>query len=716
MNLGAAGEWFTAAELAELALPMLPTTKQGILDRAFKEKWLKRPRQARGGGNEFHIESLPVVAREALEEKRLEEARLKLMPKLTQAEMATAVAATPTTHEVVPLRPSDAPGLSIAKLSDDQRKVMDARLVLLNEIDAITKEIGRKKAVKLFVSAASSNALRPEVQSLVPIANARAGDGGRVLSRATVFNWLKLRAEGGAALAPRARPAMPAPAWAPYFLAYYGQKQKPSMEQACDWLAKSGALPPEIPMPSIHQVKHYVASLPTIRRHIGRKSAKEMKAHKPFVERTTEHQNPLSVVQADGHTADFSVRGPDGTIFRPELTTLLDDKTRKVVGWAAGKKENSLYVLDAVRYCLERHGKIAILYTDNGPGYKNELVDAPVIGLFARLGITHKTSVPYSSQSRGKIERFHQNWIKAGKELATFCGVDMDGDAAKATAKRIKRDIAERGTSRAVLEWPQFMAWAEEKIAEYNNKPHKGLNQRLYDPLTGKTRYLTPNEAWALAVKGGWQPTWLNADEAGSVWRPQEWRNCARCIVQLYNKKYFSEDLAEFDQRRVRVAYDTHDPSRVWVMDEDGRQVAIAVLDGNARPEFPPEEIARAESYRDQKARKRKEGQLKLLDRKADAIRAEGKIAIELSPTTEITPAIEENYREAIAALPKPEERAKTIEELDAELVAEIRAGAAAADRLALFLELAQGESWRDAMGVNNEEVEQIAKKMPPHV
>jgi putative transposase len=74
------GEWFTAAEVAKLALPTLPGTKQGILDRALRESWTKRSRQARGGGNEFHVSSLPIVAREALIEKQRAEALAKLMP------------------------------------------------------------------------------------------------------------------------------------------------------------------------------------------------------------------------------------------------------------------------------------------------------------------------------------------------------------------------------------------------------------------------------------------------------------------------------------------------------------------------------------------------------------------------------------------------------------------------------------------------------------
>ncbi len=63
--------WFTPAELADLALPGLPTTDRRIREMAAREGWdrftsLVRPRQGRGGGVEYHVQLLPVAARAAL--------------------------------------------------------------------------------------------------------------------------------------------------------------------------------------------------------------------------------------------------------------------------------------------------------------------------------------------------------------------------------------------------------------------------------------------------------------------------------------------------------------------------------------------------------------------------------------------------------------------------------------------------------------------------
>ena len=66
--------WFTAQEMADAAeqglLPGIPTSKRGINDLADREKWsqyhaLVRPRGGRegGGGNEYHIDVLPLDVR-----------------------------------------------------------------------------------------------------------------------------------------------------------------------------------------------------------------------------------------------------------------------------------------------------------------------------------------------------------------------------------------------------------------------------------------------------------------------------------------------------------------------------------------------------------------------------------------------------------------------------------------------------------------------------
>ncbi|HEY1503216.1 MAG TPA: Mu transposase C-terminal domain-containing protein [Stellaceae bacterium] len=523
------------------------------------------------------------------------------------------------------------------------------------------------------------------------------------MCRATIYNWLKLRAEGGVALAPRGRTKEPEPAWAPYFLALYRRPQKPKINAIYERFKAS--LPVEIELPSIHQLYRYAEALSAIERNKGRLGPKEQKALKPYVKRTTDLQNPLSVVTADGHTADFKVRGPDGKTLRPELTTILSTSTRKVIGWSASLKENQLTVLDALRNAIERAGVPAIFYTDNGPGYCNELLDRPALGMFARLGITHKTSIPYNSQARGKIERLHQTlWITAARELTAYVGRDMDREAGKAIEKRIAGEIKERGASRLLMQWREFIAWGEATIAAYNARPHRSL-AKLTD-ANGRRRHMSPDEAWALEEAKGWQPLRLDAIEAELLWRPEEERKCLRGLVQLWSGKYFHRELEHYQDRMLRVGYDTHDASRVWVSDEDGRFICIALLDGHARPEFSPERIRAAESRRDQINRERRQRRIGLKQKQIREIESEGHLPLELPATTEVTPAIEEEAQRQLATMPQAEERAKTPEELDDEIVAELRAdwdGTPEWKRQHFFREARKWE-WRQSHNVSDDE------------
>ena len=64
-------EWASAAELAAMKLPGIPTGKKNVLRHADRDGWQSRPRQARGGGREFHVSSLPVEARTAFISRQL---------------------------------------------------------------------------------------------------------------------------------------------------------------------------------------------------------------------------------------------------------------------------------------------------------------------------------------------------------------------------------------------------------------------------------------------------------------------------------------------------------------------------------------------------------------------------------------------------------------------------------------------------------------------
>ena len=52
-------QWYSARELADFNLTKLPFTLRGLQKLADREGWKWRPRQASGGGKEYHISNLP---------------------------------------------------------------------------------------------------------------------------------------------------------------------------------------------------------------------------------------------------------------------------------------------------------------------------------------------------------------------------------------------------------------------------------------------------------------------------------------------------------------------------------------------------------------------------------------------------------------------------------------------------------------------------------
>lgn len=61
-----AQQWYSATDLA--GLPGLPTASHNVTRKAKLEGWQSRPRQGRGGGNEYALSSLPAITQTALNE------------------------------------------------------------------------------------------------------------------------------------------------------------------------------------------------------------------------------------------------------------------------------------------------------------------------------------------------------------------------------------------------------------------------------------------------------------------------------------------------------------------------------------------------------------------------------------------------------------------------------------------------------------------------
>lgn len=587
---------YSCAELAEMKLPGLPGSERRMRDRAEKEGWESRQVPGKGGKGGLRTEYQPPAAIMAL----IKEHTLQVMIQQVAEPIPAVTLPAATTPAMV-----TTPG----ELKDWQRNAAIARLAICSEVRRLAEAGGTERAIAAVIDLAARGELPPALQNQVLVANTKAGMT-RALSRTTLYRWLKETENAGntvVRLAPKARETAQIPHWAPYLLNLYGQPQKPSLAYCVEKLPE--ILPAAILPPSYSSAQRFLQKMSNVDIQRGRMGSRELKSILPFVRRDTRHMNPTDAYTADGHTFDAEVAHPaHGKAFRAEITTVLDIATRKAVGWSAGLAESTWAVLDALRHACLSCGNPGIFYVDNGSGYRNAAMSDTSTGFMDRLGIELKHSLPYNSQARGIIERAHQTiWVKAAKMLPTYMGAKMDAQAKQKVFKITRRDIKTVGRSSLLMEWDDFLAFCQQQIDSYNNRPHRALPAMR--GADGKKRHQTPNEAWEQAIAQGFEPVMVDAVEANDLFRPYKTCKIIRGEIRLFNNLYFSRDLEHHHGETAQVGYDIHDASRVWVRNRQGKLICIAEFEANKRSYF-------AESAIDQANYKRAQGRIKRAEAK----------------------------------------------------------------------------------------------------
>lgn len=609
------------ATILEIATA-LKVSDRAIRKRAKQQDWTPTGEKVRGGGNIYALDSLPLSD---AERKQVEKSLVnkKLDDAIEDVPEVVCALPTKTSTVIAEIQKKQLPAET--SLAGWQRRTMEARLAILQYVDQGARVASVNKAVDRIVALAKDGELPEHIQQMVPIANARSGGdlGKQTLSRRTIFRWRSdLQSLGMVALAPREVVRNDMPAWGPALLKVWRQPQKPSLSEAVRQLRDN-----DIDV-NYGQARRFLQKVGEVEKNKGRMGPKEIKAIKPFRRRDTSNLLPGDIYAADGHTFDAEVAHPDhGRPFRPEITMIIDVCTRMVTGWSVGLAESSLETLDALRMACEQIGPPAILYCDNGSGYKNQMMTAPGTGLMARLGIEMKHSIPYNSQARGIIERPHRSiLVRTAKRLPTYIGDSMDRDAKQVAFKNT------RSSGELLVEWPDFIRLVNAAIEEYHNAPHSGLPK--FRDEEGRKRHYTPAEYWQLkAVKDMVVP----ANELPDLYHPQETRKVNRGEIRLYSNIYYSRDLEQWHGDEVLVAYNVHDAGKVWVRDQDQRLICIADLDGN-KSDFMPKPVV--EQGRDRRAA----GRYKRLERKMEEIELE-RTGGQRSVDIEITPEQEEQRK-----------------------------------------------------------------------
>lgn len=647
-----AKNYYTASELA--GLPGLPKTKKGVIDRAKAESWPCQARSGRGGGREYPLSALPAATQAHLVDAMIAALPSAVCP-LPEAPQTTLT----VRAETLPAVAAEIDVPDLGELKTWQTSRMDARLEFIRLIEQGECTIGVGKTIDVLVEKSQAGVLPGRLQALVAVANARAGDG-RALSKRTLLRWWSdYKKSGGnyAVLAPVTVEKTDLPSWAPAFLAQYQVPQKISVNDALERMRKLA--PSGAKIPSEPQVRRWLKKYSRLDVQRGRKSGSELRGQRIYRQRDVSQFQPLDIVQIDGHSFKAYVAHPaHGRPFHPEVCAVICVVTKVVVGWSAGLAESAMTVADAIRHACTLSddkpvgGLPLFVYADKGAGNMAKVNIDEVAGLFPRLGIKFESGRPGNPQGRGLVENLNKSlWIPAAKKLETYTGKGMDTLVQRQVYLTLQKEVRaakkeqREPNSALLLRWPDFLDFAQQQVDDYNRRPHSAL-PRITDPADGRRRHMTPLEYWAHWLGQGWEPERMTPAEVEHLFRPHLMVKCVRGTLTLWTNIYSDPCLEHYHGMELMVGYDIHDPSRIWVRDDEGRLIVIARRDANKSPFLP---VSKVEQQRENRYQNR----IRNVDARREEIELErrgGAIELQAAPgCTELEPGVFETSEKIIA-------------------------------------------------------------------
>lgn len=618
-------KWISAQELATYRLQSLPQTKAGVIHRAKKSGWTSRKRVGRGGGVEYALTSLPPETQAEIRNRHA----VKLLSQPVKSAEERAI------EREVSLAMRD-----VTRLNDKQRQTCDARLAVVVHLRRIAAEVGVNRAVALVSEQSRAGTLAPEIAQWLDKAVARKAGAG--VGERTLKQWM---ADANRCDNPTERLATFAPhktgrpvarleglRWLPEFLRHYRLKNGVGVNEAYRSFAAAWAVAHEgdvSELPNIYKVRRALAQIPNVELLRGRLTGAALRAHQTYVKRDWSQAQINDVWMGDGHSLKMKVQHPDhGQPFTPELTMIMDTRSRMIVGWSLAYSESCIAVGDALRHAIGQHGVPAIYYSDNGSGQTNKVLDTDVFGVLPRLGIEHQTGLPGNPQGRGMIERLNQTvGHLIARQFATYYGGGADPDTvrenltgvaslAKALAEKKAELTPKQARAKGKLpRWDDLLKVIGAVIHHYNHEREHSEIQ------------CTPAALYAalLAEAKEGEIVRLSEVELRDMFRPQFTRVVRRGWLNLHNKDYWHRELEKHDGETVVMAVDQHDPETVIVRALNGDWICDAKLDGNKRPGF-------AESLVEEARRKRAEAAIKRAKSKAEQAAAELRPVIEGNP------------------------------------------------------------------------------------
>ncbi|MBP2301273.1 Mu transposase C-terminal domain-containing protein [Azospirillum picis] len=534
-----AEDWFTAAQLADLALPELPSSQRQIKRRAEADGWRSRTRDARGGGTEYHVSSLP------------EAARLELGRRAAADAVIAPIPALPAPKAAVPVLPE----------TIEAQLRQDYKLAILAVFDGF--------------HAASGDSLTPARHKFVGFYNARQIDlpdwvrsACPTISMSSLERWARARAAGDAmALAGR----------------YGNRKGAGVLDTAvADVKGYMVALMVENPHLAMHQVRRLLVQrfgddvelfdgttrpIPTERRlldawqdwkaknrqlHLALTNPDDWKnKHRAAVGSYSEGiERPNQLWEIDASPSDVMLT--DG---RHSIYVVVDVYTRRIMILVTRVPRTSAVLL-LIRRAVLAWGMPEAIKTDNGSDFTSREAERA----YFLLGTAHPTCTPYSPEQKPHVERAIGT-VQHGL-MPLLPGYTGHNVATRQAIRSRETFAARMGESdadifKAALTGDVLQQLADDWVANvYMHSPHEGLGDRtpyaLAESCAGREARLTNERHLDLLL--------MPAPEGGT-------RTVSKKGIRVENADFWAPDLIPYigTGDRFDVRLDPEDMGRVWV-------------------------------------------------------------------------------------------------------------------------------------------------------
>ncbi|MBN8533880.1 MAG: transposase [Rhizobiales bacterium] len=451
--------WYSAAELADLALPGFPETERGVQLLSERKGWnkhprLARPREGRGGGMEYRVELLPL------------DVRMHLLARFAEPEAGAIEAGA---------APDASPGLATQAQTE-----RDARLHVLGQFKAWHRHVGLKiyTAVSTFCDLWNAGMVEAPgwVAECLPS-----------LSKRSVWRWLSASRRGSVddlavdrGAARRGKGVLDEAEGGSiraHILTLYAHQPHLSADHLrtmCrdrfgDVIQHRGK---SVPMPTVRMFQRVLKRLKTEHR------AELLALHNPdaFKSRMRVSGSSAHLVtrlnelwQIDASPADVLCK--DG---RHSIYVCVDVWSRRMITFVS-RTPRAEAVGMLLKKALLAWGVPERIKTDNG----SDFVARATKRLLAALRIEVETSAPFSPEQKGVVERaigtLQRDFMPL---LPGFIGHSVADRKAienrKAFSRRLGQDDA--GAFQVDLSASELAGYLDRLVADrYHQRPHGGL-------------------------------------------------------------------------------------------------------------------------------------------------------------------------------------------------------------------------------------------------